>query len=113
MDSKGNHGGLMTDRAFISKGRDASMKFPVQQGKKSFKRAILDQLVEQQKQIGELRSTIRDLIEKEVEKSMGDKYHMIQSTLNDVIVQRKIFMDKGFITREEINAKYEELKAGK
>lgn len=53
------------------------------------------------------------LVEEAVERSLGDKYHMIGSTLQDVMVQRKIFMDKGFITRKEINKKYEELKTGK
>lgn len=81
--------------------------------KKSFKRALLDQLVEQQKQISELRVEMRKLVEEAVERSLGDKYHMIQSMLNDVIVQKKIFIEKGFITKDEINKKYEELKAGK
>lgn len=89
------------------------MKFPVQQGKKSFKKSLLEKLMEQQEQIAELRQEMRNLVEEAVEKSLGDKYHMIGSTLQDVIVQKKVFFDKGFITREEINAKYEELKAGK
>ena len=89
------------------------MKFPVQQRKGSFKKILLEKLTEQQRQILELKGLIRELVEKEVEKSLGDKYHMIISTLNDVMVQRKIFIEKGFITRDEINKKYEELKSGK
>ena len=79
---------------------------------------LMGLMVDLQKQQFELRKSIaslgiRELVEKEVEKSLGDKYHMIVSTLNDVTVQRRIFIEKGFITRDEINKKYEELKAGK
>jgi len=79
---------------------------------------LMGLMVDLQKQQFELRKSIaslgiRELVEKEVEKSLGDKYHMIVSTLNDVMVQRRIFIEKGFITRDEINKKYEELKAGK
>ena len=79
---------------------------------------LMGLMLDLQKQQFELRKSIaslgiRELVEKEVEKSLGDKYHMITSTLNDVMVQRKIFIEKGFITREEINKKYEELKSGK
>lgn len=84
----------------------------VQPSKKSRIAALVEQVVGLQKQMLELRQEIRPLIEREVEKSLGDKYHMIVSTLNDVMVQRKIFIEKGFITRDEIEKKYEELKAG-
>lgn len=69
--------------------------------------------MELRRMVTQFKQTIRAEVEREFEKSASDKLHMISSTLNDVMVQRRIFIDRGFITREEVNKKYEELKAGK
>ena len=86
------------------------MYHPVDQGKKSFKTAVLEQIRDQQRELLELKKSIPELVEKGIEKSLADKYHMITTTLNEIIVQRKIFLEKGLFTMDEIKRKYEELK---
>lgn len=81
--------------------------------KKPFKQFVLEHLMEQQKQINEIQRTIQELVEKEVATSLGDKIHLMNSTLTDIMVQRRIFIDKGFITREDIKDEYERLKQEK
>lgn len=80
--------------------------------KKSKFDALMGVLIDQQKQIDELRRSLREAVEAEVARNLGDKIHQIESTLTDTMVQRRIFIEKGYITRDEINAKYEELKKG-
>ena len=77
--------------------------------KKQFKRFLENQTKWSKETLG-LRRDMRKLIVEEVARELGDKVHMIESTLKDVMMQRKIFEDKGYITKEEINKKYEELK---
>lgn len=81
-----------------------------QESKKSFKRVVIDNLAETQKRVMSIKKDMRKIIEEEVRKEIGDKIDMINGALTDVIIQKKIFIEKGFITREEIDKKYEELK---
>lgn len=73
---------------------------------------LFKQLFELRKDISKVRKELKEEAVKCVEKELGDKIHMIDSTLKDVMVQRKIFIDKGYITREEVNEKYKELQEG-
>ena len=85
---------------------------PVDRNKhpKSFKEAVLDHLEDTQKRVISIKKDMRKLIVEEVRKEIGDKIDMINGALNEVIIQKKILQEKGLITREEINKKYEELK---
>lgn len=56
------------------------------------------------------RQEIQTLIEVGVEKSLGDKINMINGALTESILQKEVLIDKGLITRAEINAKYAALK---
>ena len=78
--------------------------------KKGWKTVLLGHQEEFMKRLNKHDREVKKQIIEEVHKEIGDKIHMIESALKDVMVQRKIFVDKGFITREEINKKYEELK---
>ena len=71
---------------------------------------VVEHLIEFSKLALSIKKDMRKQIIEEVQKEIGDKIHMIDSALKDVMVQRKVFEDKGYITKEEINKKYEELK---
>lgn len=57
-----------------------------------------------------LKRDMRKLVVEEVTKQFGDKIDMIEGLYREVIIQKKIFQEKGYISQEEINKKYEELK---
>lgn len=78
-------------------------KFPVQQSKKSFKKVVLDHVANTQEQVLSIKKNIRKEVEEAVEKEIGDKIHMINSALDGVIALKEMFIEKGFISREEFN----------
>lgn len=78
--------------------------------KKGWRTVLLNNQEQFMERLNKHEKEMQKQIREEVEKELGDKIHMIESTLKDVMVQRKIFIDKGYITREEIDKKYEELK---
>lgn len=86
---------------------------PVSQGKKSFKRAVLDNLAETQKQVISIKRNMRDEIEKQMEARHGDFIHQIQSALDGVIAMKEIFIEKGLFTREEYNAQKAKMREKK
>jgi hypothetical protein len=75
-----------------------------------FLKIIMDQNVKLMQEVHSLRKEMADLVRKEVDKALGEKVAMIDGSLQEVIVQKKIFIEKGFITRQELNEKYKELK---
>ena len=89
------------------------MKFPVQQGKKSFKAMVIEHMAETQKQVLSIKKDMRKQIEEEVRKEIGDKIDMIEAIYKRTITMQNIWFDKGLITREEISRKYEEIKKKK
>ena len=78
--------------------------------KKAWRKILLDHQIMIMKRIRKNRQEMRKEIKKEVEKQFGDKIEMIEGLYKDVIIQKKIFIEKGFIRQEDINKKYEELK---
>lgn len=73
-------------------------------------KVVVGHLIEFSNKILSIKKDMRKIITEEVMKEIGDKIHMINSALTDVMVQRKIFEDKGYITKEDVKKKYEELK---
>jgi predicted transcriptional regulator len=78
---------------------------------KRFQRAILENQAELQKEILKLRGEITELVERKVTEALGDKIHIIKSTLNEAIIHKELLIEMGVITREQVNKKYDELKA--
>ena len=79
--------------------------------KKSRFAALTEMVIGLQKQVLELRQEIRPMIEREVERNLGDKIAMIDGALTESILQKEVLIEKGLMTREDINGKYAELKA--
>lgn len=82
-----------------------------------FMEQISNMVLELQKQLFEMRQELgafrRDMhadITKEVIREFGQRQEMIDGILTDIVVQKECFYDKGYITRDEINKKYQELK---
>jgi len=50
------------------------------------------------------------LVLEEVTKQLGDKIDILEGLYKEIIIQKKILQEKGYIDQEEINKKYEELK---
>jgi len=58
-----------------------------------------------------LRNEMYELVKKQVDKIFADRIDMIEGSLRESIIHKEILIDKGFITRQEVNDKYDELKA--
>ena len=86
---------------------------PVNQGKNSFKRAVLENLAETQKQVISIKRDMNEEIERQLNARLGDHIKQVEGALTEVILQKKILFDKGLITREELTEKYEELRRKK
>lgn len=76
---------------------------------------LMERYIELSQEVMKLRGEMREYIEQSIYKSFGDKIDMIEGSLRESILHKEIFIEKGFITREEINRKWDELKekAGK
>jgi hypothetical protein len=79
--------------------------------KKSKYSMLLEQFEELQHEVRELRQGLGPIIEREVERNLGDKIAMIDGALTETILQKEVLIDLGIVTRDQINAKYEELRA--
>lgn len=75
----------------------------VLQGKKSFKNTVIDHIKDTQKEVIAIKKDMNEEIEKEVTERLGDYVHRIESALNGVIALKEMFIEKGFISREEFN----------
>lgn len=73
---------------------------------------IMEELNNLWRELGNIRRNITIEVDAKVAKSFGDKIDMIDAALRESILQKEILIAKGFMTRGEINAKYEELKRG-
>lgn len=74
---------------------------------------LLERCVDLSREVIGLRNEMREFIEQSVGKSFGDKIDMIDASLRESILHKELFIEKGFITRDEINQKWEELREGK
>lgn len=74
---------------------------------------VVEHLVDFNKRVNSIKKDMRKLIIEEVEKEIGDKIDMIEAIYKRTIVIQNIWFDKGFVTREEIAEKYEEIKKKK
>jgi DNA-binding protein H-NS len=72
---------------------------------------LVEQISRAQEEVIKLRQEMKSLIEAEVQKSLGDKISMIDGALTETILQKEVLIERGLMTREEINAKYASLKA--
>ena len=77
---------------------------------KALIKAVMQQNIELAAEVAKLKSEMRQFVEQEVRKSLGDKIAMIEGSLRESILHKEILIDKGFFTREEVNAKYKELR---
>jgi len=84
-----------------------------QQGKKSFKKALLDGFADTQKEVISIKRDMNEEIEKRINERLGDHIKRLEGLYADVMLQKKIFFDKGLISREELSQKYKELKKKK
>jgi fumarylacetoacetate (FAA) hydrolase family protein len=77
-------------------------------------KALVEQVNELQEQLLKLQidmnKEINKRVEEEVAKSFGDKIDMIDASLRESILQKEVLIDKGLMTREEINAKYADMR---
>ena len=71
---------------------------------------ILNNQVDLSGRMLELERKIGDMIDKKIQVHLGAKIHLIESTLKETILQKEILIEKGYMTRDEINKKYEELR---
>lgn len=83
------------------------VKFPVQQGKKSFKKAVLEHLAETQKDVLSIKKDVRGIIGEEVKKYTDSYMSEVTHIKKEYSIWRKLLIEKGILTRGEIN---EELK---
>ncbi len=72
---------------------------------------LMEKYIELSQEVMKLRNEMREFIEQSVCKSFGDKIQMITDTLKETVLQKEILIEKGYMTREEINKKYEELRS--
>jgi len=83
-----------------------------QQGKKSFKWAVIEHMTETQKQVLSIKRDMNKEIEKRMEERHGDLIHQVSSALDGVIAIKEIFIEKGLFTREEYNAQKAKMRRG-
>ena len=57
-----------------------------------------------------LKRDMRKLILEEVTKQFDDRKIMLEGLYKEVLLQKACLFDKGLISREDLTAKYEELK---
>jgi hypothetical protein len=78
--------------------------------KKSRYALLVQQMIELKETMTTIRREMRDLVTAEVQKNIGDKIAMIDGALTETILQKEVLIEKGLMTREEINVKYKELR---
>ena len=74
---------------------------------------VVEYLIEFNKQVISIKKDMREIIAEEVTKQFDDKEIMLEELYKQTLLIQKVLMDKGLITREEINKKYEQLKKRK
>ena len=79
------------------------MKHPVTQGKKSFKRAVLDKFEEQDELVKKLRLDLRKIVEEEVLVAVRPLEAGL--ALREANLLKRLLIEKGVITEEEFLAK--------
>jgi len=77
---------------------------------RSLLKSVMDQNSQLLREILSLKKEMHELVRAEVVKAFGDREAMIEGALRESILHKKILMEKGFFTREELEAKYKELK---
>ena len=86
------------------------MKFPVQQGKKAFKRVIIDHMEETHKRVISIKKDMRKIIEEEVAKQFDAKKIMLEGLYKEILIEKRLLQDQEKITQKDINEMYEKLK---
>ena len=93
------------------------MKYPVQQGKGNFKKTVIESFGEMREEFNKIKADILAMkgdmeirVEEEVVKNLDGKVEKIDAILTEVILQKEVLIDKGFMTREEMNKKHVELR---
>lgn len=66
---------------------------------------LASQISDLRAELIKLRMEMRQTIREEVIKEIGDKISMIDATLTETIIHKEILIDKGILTREEVNNK--------
>ena len=72
---------------------------------------LVEQVGELRKELLGLRAEMRAMVDEAVQKNIGDKIAMIDGALTESILQKEVLIDKGVMTRDEINEKYRDLQA--
>jgi len=76
-----------------------------------FYKQIIQENMKLRKDILGLQNKMYELIRKQVDKIFADRVVMIEGSLRESIIHKEILIEKGFLTRQEVNDKYDELKA--
>jgi len=76
-------------------------------------KVLLDNLIGFSELVISIKRDMREQVIEEVEKEIGDKIKMIDGALTQTILMLRVFMDKGLITKDEIEKKHKELKSKK
>lgn len=77
--------------------------------KKGWRKVLLENQEEFAKKLNRHKGEMKQEIAKEVERRLDDYVKRVDGALTEVILQKKILFDKGFITPEELTEKYKEL----
>ena len=83
--------------------KKSRMKFPVQQGKSSFKRVVLENLAEHRKETAEMKQRLAQLVEAAVDKALETKLPVIEGrlALKEANLVKRLLIEKGILTEKE------------
>lgn len=84
--------------------------YPVQQGKTSFKRIILENVRELQKEVLSIKKDIKKEAEKVIEKEIKSRLALVDFSLREIRLFCDILIEKGIATQEEISQGRKKLK---
>jgi len=79
--------------------------------KKSWRYQIIELLENMQTQINDMKKDMQKDVDKAVDGALAERIVRIDAALTETIIHKEILIDKGYFTRDEANAKLEELRA--
>lgn len=76
---------------------------PVQQGKKSFKRAVIGYMSDTQDQIDSIKKEMNEEIERKIEEKYGRDINTIKTIRDFAVIAIKMMKEKKLLKRKEID----------
>jgi len=86
------------------------MIYPVNQGKSSFKRSILEQVAELHKEVISIKKDIKGEAEKIIDKEMKSRLTLVEFALKEVRLFCELLVEKGVATQDEISQKRDKIR---